>query len=513
MKKVSLMAMMIGVMVFGICACTGGRNTDTPVSYADVSAMNADALKAYEEGRFEDSLKKYAEAIKANPLDMDARVGTVRCEISLEDYGMAQSNLSAAFQVDPKEEVLYDLYIELSEKSNNNFFARTAADLAKIYQVQSFLDRMPSPPEIQIPEGEYDHRLDVEINGPDGADIYVVEKKDNKTEGTYLYKMPFTVTGGVTDLEVYCMKDGIPSDAVKVRYVCEYEPKEVSFEDPVFEKMVRAVIGRETGSITDIECEEVDELQFSAIHSLVSDYDEYKKMKIYTLNDLYWFPNLKYLYLEDQEMIADFSPMAQCRKLYLLSVSDCGISDASFASDISNLRYFRAENNRIADLSPLSKCKNLYGLDINGNPVSDLSSLKELDMGDLSVDASQLQNGAVLESWNNLLSLSVYGCGNHDCGFLGDLTQLENLYIYAWSENSHNHQDESPIGDISFLQRLTNLTYLRLNGLSDYSQMGIIGNLSNLDYLYFSTLDYSLEPPENLLNELQKSLPNCEIDY
>lgn len=511
MRKWSFMVWFVWSMALGLSACagSGADSTSTSLSFTDVSEINTKALKLYEEEKFEESLKQYAEAMKANPVDMDARIGTIQCQLAMENYELAATNLSAAFQVEPKNEVLYDLYIELSEKSNTIFYAREAVDLAKRYQVQSFLDRMPSPPEIAAAEGEYNSRLEVEITAEEGTKIYVSEKKDGKYPDIYQYSLPVPVTRGVTELEVYSVKEGIPSDTVTARYVCEYDPAEVTFEDPVFEKIVRATIGRMEGSITDEECEEVTSLNQYVLQSVETDYEEYRKQKLHTLNDLYWFPDLQQLYLDSQDTITDFSSVVQCRKLYSLIVRDSGLSDISFVKDMSNLEYLEVSGNQIGDVTPLSFCHNLYELGIDGNPVKDLTPLKDLDITYLNADMSQLSDGEVLKNWDNLSSLSLYESSGFDGSILKGKTKLEQLYLY-----SGNSQGERgmPIGDISFIQELPQLQRLSLNGLADYSQVSMAGSLSNLQYLYFRTQDYS-EPPEELTEELRRNLPGCDIHY
>ena len=60
----------------------------------------------------------------------------------------------------------------------------------------------------------------MKISAPDGSKIYVAEKKGNSYI-SYEYHEPVTITRGNTDLEVYCVVDGIPSDTVTAKYVCD----------------------------------------------------------------------------------------------------------------------------------------------------------------------------------------------------------------------------------------------------------------------------------------------------
>lgn len=512
MKKSVFVVSLICNIIFVISACVGSNteNKDTSIVYPDVAAINEEAWKAYEAGQFEESLIKYAEAMKENPIDMDSRIGLIQCQMAMENYDLAATNLSAAFKVDPRKEILYELYIDLSEKSDNIFYARQAVELAKTYQIHSILDKIPLPPQFGIEGGKYSNRLELELTAENGTEIVIVEKKDGEGSSAYKYNGPFSITRGVTELEAYCIKNGIPSDVATARYICEYDPKEVTFEDPVFEKIVRASIGNIQGAITDEECEEITSLEQHAMQSSGMDYEEYRSQKIYTLNDLYWFPNLERLYLDEQDTIEDFSPIVQCRKLNSLNIRDSGLSDISFVGNLSNLDYLEMRGNEITDVTPLSFCTELYNLDISGNPVNDLKPLTELDLLYFSADVSQISDEMIIRGWKNLRSLSLTGCGGFDGNILKGMTNLEQLYLYA-----RNDYDEksTPLGDISFLEGLINLERLTLSGLADYSQIGSsVKNLSNLTYLYFNTLGYS-DPPESLIEELKISLPGCEIHY
>lgn len=511
MRKFGCGAFLVWLLAFGICACGGSaESSDSAVFYEDVSDINEAAGRAWDQGQFKESLKQYAEAMKANPVDMDSRIGMVRCQIALGNYDLAGTNLEAALKVDPRNEEIYDLYVELSEKADRLSYARTAVNQARIYGVQSFLDRVPSSPELELGEGEYDSRIELGISAQEGAQIYVTEKKNQGQRTNYLYAAPVSITRGTTELEVYCVKDGIPSESVKARYICEYAPVEVVFEDPVLEKMVRASLNRLEGPVTDADCEGVTRLSHYDIRAAFGmDYEEYEQAKVSTLNDLYWLPGLLELYLNGQSVITDFSPMTQCRKLRTVDVADCGVSDISFVESMANLDYFRAGGNEIADVTPLSGCKSLDSLYIDNNPVADLSPLSGIDLRYLSVSASQIADSSVLKSLPELRYLSLYGCGGFDFSVLADMPELKELFAYAGDNRSDG---ETPIGDLSFVERLTGLERLSLSGITDYSQIGLAGNLPNLNYLYFSTLKYS-EPPQELVDELRQKLPGCEIRY
>ena len=148
---------------------------------------------------------------------------------------------------------------------------------------------------------------------------------------------------------------------------------------------------------------------------------------------------------------------------------------------------------------------------IEGNPVSDLSVLKGLDLEYLYVSAARIKDLSVLSNWKDMRNLTLYGCGGLDLSPLRGMTQLRSLYLYAEDYYSNNYwYDRTPIGDISFLEKLTQLEYLNLDGLSDYEQLSVVKPMKNLIYFHARTINYS-SMPEALRKELQSALPNCSI--
>jgi len=499
-----------------ICMClllSGCQNStlETAITYDSVDDINAEAQKLYDDGDYTSSLTKYSEAIAKNPTDIDSMIGAAQCQIALENYSMAGTNLSAAIRVEPTDYRIYDLYVQMSEESENISYARTAVTLAQTYNVIEFLDKVPNTPEINQPDGLYDSKFEVKISAPDGSKIYVAEKKGNSYI-SYEYHEPVTITRGNTDLEVYCVVDGIPSDTVTAKYVCDYPPIEVSFVDPIIEQLVRLTLNKESETITDVDCESITNIRQYNLRNNGMSWDEYKNLHVSSLADMSLFPNLQQLDLENIGNITDFSVLSSCKGLSSIDFSDGNIQDISFVEYLPNLGYCRLSDNNISDLRPLLNCKNLYGLYIDGNPISNLSVLEELDLEDISVTATYLDDLSICGSGENLDYLQVYGCGGCDLTEIGQLSNLRYLYLYArdYSQNDGNAK-QSSLDDISFLENLTSLERLNIQGLSSYDQLSVVKSLSNLSDLYVQTLDYS-SLPDNIRQDLQTALPKCSIN-
>ena len=509
MRRIAcLLAMILCILSVGCQSNPAGYKN----SYPNVDQINAEASQAFDNGDYSGALLKYMDAIKANPIDMDSMIGSIKCQIALENYGMAATNLSAAIKVDPQNSEIYDLYIALSEASESVAYARTAVALARQNNVESFLSRVPNSPTLNYAEGKYNTRFEVEVTADAGAEVFIIEVT-NGYRNSYQYFEPITVMRGHTALEVYCIKDGIPSETVEVQYICDYPPVEVRFADPVIERLVRLEMDNEHGPITDVDCESITDLRQYDLRNAGMEWEEYEKLKVKSFEDLRLFVNLRSLYLENVDSISDYSPLSACKRLNSLQIDESGLTDISFVEYLPNLGYLSIRNNQISDLTPLSGCKSLYNLDIEGNPVKDLSALIGMDIQYLYITASSIEDLSVLNSFKNMSYLYIYDCDGLDLSSLRAMTNLKNLGLYAkdyWM-TSNNRDDRDPLGNLGFISEMESLERLYLYGISDYSELNCVKSLKKLTNLTVYMLGNELIPSD-LLEELQAALPNCVID-
>lgn len=505
-------------VLFLLCACSGSEET-YQYSQTDVSEDNGAAQSLYDSGNYEESLEMFLDVMQKEPKDVTARIGVVKSQIALENYDMALMNLDMAIPVLAHEEELYELYLQISELTDNISVAKNAVNLAERYGEKSFQERVPQKPVLGVEGGKYGQKMEVSVTAPDAdnVEIYIsVDKKDDYRYNDVIYCSPWIMTTGETKLSAYCVKDGIPSDIVEATYICEYEPTTILFADPMMEQLVRNTIGRQEGEITDLDCEQINQLSSYDLRSEEVDYEEYQKMKIKSLEDLQYFPNLTSLTLVEQAEIADYSQIRKCPLLNDLNLSSDSLYDISFVTEIPYLSYLYLENNQISDLQPILQCKNLRGLEIEGNPVDDLSKLMQLPkLYMLRFETGQFKDPTVLEQFENLTELSVYCTGKDDLSFVGNIIQLDDLSIQYeyWKYDEHGEDDF--IKDISYLQNLKNLNYLNISGLRDLSQIDCLKNLARLQNLYLYNR-YDTEDEEKdaeAVRDLQEALPNCSITY
>ena len=69
------------VVLVLLCVLLAGcqsNQTVSSISYQNVDQINAEALKAFDSGDYSNALMKYSDAMKNNPIDMDAMIGTIK---------------------------------------------------------------------------------------------------------------------------------------------------------------------------------------------------------------------------------------------------------------------------------------------------------------------------------------------------------------------------------------------------------------------------------------------------
>jgi Leucine-rich repeat (LRR) protein len=208
--------------------------------------------------------------------------------------------------------------------------------------------------------------------------------------------------------------------------------------------------------------------------------------------------NLSSLHLSNNE-ISDLTPISTLNNLTELDIDNNPVSDISPIFALSNLtRLGLTSMHNITDFSFISKFSSLKYLFINENDIRDIHFLSELtNMETLYLIANQIEDISYVSNLINLYDLQL--AENQ----IADISPLSNLTNLAWL-NLMNNQ----ITDISPLSHLSNLTGLFL-GDNQIEDVSCLANLTNLTYLHLS--GNPISQPQ--LNALKSALPNCEIEF
>lgn len=516
MRKICCLICVCFILV--LCAC-GDNVEEYHYDKNDVNEELNEAKKLFDDGKIEDSLVIYLDAMKKEPKNVEARIGVIKCQIELENYSMAISELGLAIELDPKKIDLYNLYVEISNLTENISYAQTAVNLAKQYNVEEFLNKVPQKPNVNYESGNYDKRLYIELEAENiDSEIYFNVYKENQYSYRQLvYDKPWLVTSGETQINAYCVKDGIPSETVEVNYTCEYPATEVHFEEPLMEQLIRNELGKENGEITDLDCEQISSLHISDYYLRTEDmdYEEYSKLQFSTLNDLHYFPNLTYIYMNRQTEISDFSPIGECWKVYSVDLNGCNVKEIDFIANLPNLTQLYLNNNNISDITPILECDQIRYLDISKNPIGNASEITVLEnLSSLGFSTEQFEDMSIISQFDDLVEIDVYWKDEAELIELSKLMDIERLSIEYDIEDEEPYYNRKFLTDISFIADMRKLSYLRIDGLEDMSLAKCLKTLTNLENLYLYNRDsYDSESDDAVAVELQNALPNCNISY
>lgn len=160
-------------------------------------------------------------------------------------------------------------------------------------------------------------------------------------------------------------------------------------------------------------------------------------------------PELVELSLYGNREAEHIETVGKLLKMQDLGLQDCGISDISFLSGLTELRGVNLNYNSVADLSPLAGLsklerlglaenevsdlspiaglENLYDLALDGNGISDISALSGLSrLNQAGLSDNQIRDFSPLADKPELLYASVYG---NPCTDLEPVAQVPLLYF------------------------------------------------------------------------------------
>ena len=252
----------------------------------------------------------------------------------------------------------------------------------------------------------------------------------------------------------------------------------VNFPDPQFERAIREVLGKMSGTIDSSELMFIEDLRLS-------------NRGIRDLTGIKYFTNLGYLEASNNNL-TDISPLSGHPSLRNVNLGDNLITDITALGQIPNLEYIYLWNNRVTDISNLAGATRLRSLYLNNNMVQDLSVISSLPrLEQLSINSNNsINNTEMLRPLVNssirrldIVSLNIKS--------LGPITEMLNLTDLDISRTQ--------ITDLSGLEKLSNLEDISIRELriKDYSP---IKNLLYVKSLNISQTNWSDEQLNNLLS-------------
>ncbi len=460
--------------------------------------------------------------------------------LEAQNYDKAVAKFSSALNLKKNREEIYLGYsealiaqnrhteaVEVLEKGIDRlggaealYLAKAGAltDAGKIGAAADFLDNIkdtyinkkiqdarPADLTYSPQQGKYSKAQKVTIQVRPGETVYYTLTGEDPSLASAVYKEPITVSASCTLTAVSVSEEGLVSPRLKLTYEIDNANEAIEFTDRKIEKMVRAALERSSGPLYASQLAGVTQLANDGIDGDVR-----------SLKDLEYLPNLQRLYINDELLIEDYTPLSSLTGLQILSMSGCALSDTdlSYISDLSELtelsindnkitsladlsqlsaleflnasdnelvstvdiaafpalRYLHLTNNGLYDLSGLSSLSELLYLDITNNSVSDLEPLAGLTkLEELYLRGNRPSNVKKLSSLPALTRLDLSDCGIASLSVVNDFKALKALFAsdnQIASLSTFNKQLEelyisgNPLADLSPLKTQTALTVL-----------------------------------------------------
>lgn len=187
-----------------------------------------------------------------------------------------------------------------------------------------------------------------------------------------------------------------------------------------------------------------------------------------------------------------------------LNLGNCGLSDISGLSKLTNMQQLFLNNNQIGSLAVLSNMTKLRTLNVGGNtvhltslsPIEAISSLQILLAGDNSISIT------ATDDLSALTALQQLDLSSNNVGDISKLSALTGLQQLSLSSNN--------ISDINALSGLLGLTELDLsnNHISDISALSGLILISNLNLSSNNIADITALSGLKALNVLKLSSNN-----
>ncbi len=274
----------------------------------------------------------------------------------------------------------------------------------------------------------------------------------------------------------------------------------VTFPDADFEVLIREILEKPTGNITNLELATITSMRKRTGN--ISDLTGIEYCKNLTTIDLY------------QHNLTEITKVGQLRKLNGLHFYRNAVTNIDAINGMNNLESLTIGINNISDISVLLTLPKLTYLTIGYNPITNLDVINNLiNLEYISISSLNLTDLSLIANLINLTRIEVRYNQITDISALSNLTKMESIAI-----------NDNQISDISILANLSNLDDI---GFSDNSitDISAIVNLPNLTGCGFannqitdiSSLSTGMEKfkyiyiPDNQITDIKALVDNVNV--
>lgn len=346
--------------------------------------------------------------------------------------------------------------------------------------IKSRLDKVrPRTLEVTPSGGSFDRFISVTIEPMENCKVYYTIDGSAPTFESPVYEdngvIPLT-SGDITLRIVAVNSNNLVSEEFVGQYNIKNDNNPYEFKDAKVESIVRALIGKPSGTIYMKDLARVTKLDNTV--------DGVSDGKIQTFEDLAVMTSISEIKLVGETKVADFEVLQELPALRRLTLKSCNINDLDIKKvlALTNLTYLDLTNNNISEISLIGSLSRLYYLNLSNNDIVDMSSLARLKkLTTLNISGNAVKNIEWIVELKELTSVNL--SDNHIKDFMGlaDL-RLTELTL-----------DDSEISDIKFLTNMKSLKNisLRNNKVSDLLPLKSFSKLETLDVSGNEIVDYS----------------------
>ncbi|PKL92256.1 MAG: hypothetical protein CVV21_05750 [Candidatus Goldiibacteriota bacterium HGW-Goldbacteria-1] len=232
----------------------------------------------------------------------------------------------------------------------------------------------------------------------------------------------------------------------------------VLFPDPVLQARVRSAIGKPTGTIYSTDLTGITYLTLSdatitnmsgieylvnlqnlyMTNAAIADYGwltamaklQYIKGSGSNLKDMTLLSGLTLLRKIDMSGstgLTGLTSLKDCPALTELYLSNCGLTDISFVTQLINLNVLDLYLNPITNVPPLSGLTSLYNLNLSRTGISDISGLSGLNLSTLSLSGNNITDISAIAGMTGMLTINLID--NPNLSDVSALSGMELIYF------------------------------------------------------------------------------------
>ena len=204
------------------------------------------------------------------------------------------------------------------------------------------------------------------------------------------------------------------------------------------------------------------------------------------------------LTINDNEFSAIPLDLEKLTRLEELQIDHNQLTDLKGLEKLTKLKKLGLNDNQLSDLKLLEKLALLEKLNVSNNRLNDVTGLeKQTELSYLNVGHNYLTDVKGIENLTQLTTLALSSNKLTSAKSLDGLTGLTILFI-----------DNNQLSDTVGLEKLVQLKTLHLGGnqLTDIKGLMVLAKLERLN------LKDNPDLTKAQITELQKGLPNCQID-